>query len=126
MIKNYDEDGKHGALLEVTLEYPKELQILHKDLPFISDRKKINNTSKLITSFEDKKDYVIQIAALKQALNHGLKLKEVHRVIRFVQIAWMKPYIEKNTKLRSEAKNEFEKDFYKLIKMLFMERQWRT
>ena len=126
MIKNYDEDGKHGALLEVTLEYPKELQILHKDLPFISDRKKINKTSKLITSFEDKKDYVIQIAALKQALNHGLKLKEVHRVIRFVQIAWMKPYIEKNTKLRSEAKNEFEKDFYKLIKMLFMERQWRT
>ena len=87
MIKNYDEDGKHGALLEVTLEYPKELQILHKDLPFISDRKKINKTSKLITSFEDKKDYVIHIAALKQTLNHGLKLKEVHRVIRFVQIA---------------------------------------
>ena len=47
----------------------------------------MNKTSKLITSFEDKKDYVIHIAALKQALNHGLKLKEVHRVIRFVQIA---------------------------------------
>ena len=51
---------------------------------------------------------MIHIAALKQALNHGL-------VIRFVQMAWMKPYIEKNTALRKKAKNEFEKIFYKLM-----------
>ena len=108
MIKNYDEDGKNGALLEGTIECPKELQTLHKGLPFLSDRKKINKTSKLITSFEEKKEYVIHIAALKQALNHGL-------VIRFVQMAWMKPYIEKNTELRKKAKNEFEKNFYKLM-----------
>ena len=62
-----------------------------------------------------KKMYVIHIRALKQALNHGLKLKEVHRVIQFNQKAWLKPYIDKNTDLRKEAKNEFEKDFFKLM-----------
>ena len=108
MIKHYDEDGKYGALLEGTIEYPKELQTLYKYLPFLSDRKKINKTSKLITYFEEKKEYVIHIAALKQALNHGL-------VIKFVQMAWMKPYIEKNTALRKKAKNEFEEIFYKLM-----------
>ena len=53
--------------------------------------------------------------ALKQALNDGLILKQVHRVIQFNQKAWMKPYIDMNTKLRKEAKNEIEKDFFKLM-----------
>ena len=53
--------------------------------------------------------------ALKQALNHGLILKSVHRVIQFNQGAWLKPYIDMNTKLKKGAKNEFEKDFFKLI-----------
>ena len=59
--------------------------------------------------------YVIHIRALKQALNHGLILKRVHRVIQFNQKAWLKPYIDMNTKLRKEAKNEFEKEFFKLM-----------
>ena len=53
--------------------------------------------------------------ALKQARNHGLILKSVHRVIQFNQEAWLKPYIDMNTKLKKGAKNEFEKDFFKLI-----------
>ena len=53
--------------------------------------------------------------ALKQALNHGLILKSVHRVIQFNQEAWLKPYIDMNTKLKKGAKNEFEKYFFKLI-----------
>ena len=57
----------------------------------------------------------VHIRALKQALNHGLIFKKVHRVIKFNQEAWLKPYIENNTKLRTEAKNDSEKDFYKLI-----------
>ena len=65
MIKNYDENNKYGALLEVDIEYPKELHILHRDLPFLAERKVINKTSKLITSFENKKEYVIHIDALK-------------------------------------------------------------
>ena len=102
-------------VLEVDIEYPKELHKSHRDLPFLCDRKLLDKTNKLITSFEDKKEYVVHISALKQALNHGLKLKNVHEVIRFVQRSWMKPCIEKNTKLRMESKNEFEKNFYKLM-----------
>ena len=65
--------------------------------------------------YRRKRKYVIHIRALKQALNHGLILKEVNRVIKFNQEAWLKPYIDMNTKLRKEAKNEFEKDFFKLM-----------
>ena len=57
----------------------------------------------------------MHISSLKQALNHGLKFKKVHAVIEFKQRAWMKPYIDKNTKLRSESKNAFEKGFFKLM-----------
>ena len=39
----------------------------------------------------------------------------MHRVIQFYQEAQMKPYIDTNTKLRKEAKNDFEKDFLKLM-----------
>ena len=63
----------------------------------------------------DKKEYAAHIRALKQALNHGLILKKVHRVIQFNQEAWLKPYIEMNTKLRPEVKNDLEKDFLKLM-----------
>ena len=66
-------------------------------------------------STDDKENYVIHISALKQALNHGLKLTKVHRVIEFKQEAWLKPYIDMNTKLRTDAKNDFERDFFKLM-----------
>ena len=59
--------------------------------------------------------YVIHIRALKQALNHGLILKSINRAIQFNQKPWLKPYIDMNTKLRKEAKNENEKDFFKLM-----------
>ena len=78
-------------------------------------KKKIRKSKKLIGSIEDKEKYVIHIRALKQALKHGLIFKKVHRVIQFNQEAWLKPYIDMNTKLRTEAKNEFEKDFFKLM-----------
>ena len=61
------------------------------------------------------KKYVVHISALKHVLKHGLILKKVRRVVRFNQKAWLKPYIDMNTKLRKEAKNEFEKDFFKLM-----------
>ena len=53
--------------------------------------------------------------ALKQALNHGLILKKVHRVFQFNQKAWLKSYINRNTKLETKAKKDFEKDFFKLM-----------
>ena len=114
-IKYYDENSKYGALVGVDIEYSKELHRLHKDLPFLAEKKLINKTSKLITSFEDEEKYVIHIETLKQALDHGLKFKKVYRVIKFVQITWMKSYIDKYTKLRMASKNEFDKGFYKLM-----------
>ena len=60
------------------------------------------------------KKYVVHISILKQALDHGLKFKKVHRVIEFNQEAWLKKYIDINTELRKKASNDFEKDFFKL------------
>ena len=87
----------------------------HKDLPFLPERKKVEKFEKLIFSIEDKEKHVIHTRALKQALNNGLKLKKVHTVIKFNQKAWLKPYIDMNTKLRTNAKNKFEKNFFKLM-----------
>ena len=79
----------------------------------------MGNVEKLVTSFEDKENYLIYINALKQALNHGLILKKVYRVIEFKQEAWLKPYIDMNTKLRTEAMNDFEREFFKLMNNSF-------
>ena len=77
---------------------------------------KLEKVEKLATNLHDKTlEYFIHIRNLKQALNHGLILKKVHRVIKFNQKAWLKPYIDMNTKLRQKAKNNFEKDFFKLM-----------
>ena len=114
-MKTYNENSDVGYFLEVDIEYPKQLWSYHKDLPFLPERKKLGKVEKLVCSIEDKEKYVIHIRALKQALNHGLVLKDVHRIIKFNQEAWLKPYTDMNTKLRTEAKNEFEKDFFKLI-----------
>ena len=82
-------------------------------MPFLPERKKLGKVEKFVTSLEDKSEYVINTKRLKQALNHSLILKKVHRVISFNQDEWLKPYIEINNKLRTEAKNYSEKDFFK-------------
>ena len=76
---------------------------------------KINKCNKLVYNLYDKKNYVVHIRALKQALNHGLKLEKVHKVLQFNREVSLKKYIKINTKLRKKAKNNFEKDFFKLM-----------
>ena len=71
---------------------------------FLLERTKIEKVEKLVANLHDKTEYVIHIRNLKQALNHGLILKKVHRVIKFNQKSWLKPYIDTNTKLRQKAK----------------------
>ena len=75
----------------------------------------INKCKKLVCNLYDKKKYVVHINSLKQALNHGLKLKKIHRIIEFIQKAWLKPYIDMNTELRKLVRNDFEKDLFKLM-----------
>ena len=115
-IKNYNEDSDKGHILKVDVDYPKELNDLHSDLPFLPERMKINKCTKLVCNLYDKQNYVVHIRALKEALNHGLKLKKVQKVIGVCQEAWFKPYIDMNTELRKKAENNFEKDFFKLTK----------
>ena len=92
----------------------KKLHELYNDLPFLPEKMKIEKIEKLIANLHDKTEYVIHIRNLKQALNHGLVLKKVHRVIKFNQNAWLKPYIDINTDLKKE-KNDFQNDFFKLM-----------
>ena len=76
---------------------------------------KINKVEKLVPNLYDKKNYVIHIEALDQPLKHGLILEKVHCVIEFEQSAWLAPYIDFKAELRTKAKNDFEKDFCKLM-----------
>ena len=114
-----------GYVLEVDVKYPRELHDLHNDLPFMCEKIRDkgpagagaapHGVEKLVPNLHDKKKYVIPVKALKQALDHGLVLERFHRVMQFKQSAWMKEYTDFNTRLRTIAKNDFEKDFYKLM-----------
>ena len=86
-------------LLEVNVKCSTDLHDSHNDLPFMCDKMKINKVEKLVPNLKDKKNYVIPIRALDQALRHGLVLERIHRAIEFNQTDWMKPYIDFNTKL---------------------------
>ena len=136
---NYDETANEkGYLLDVDIEYPRSLEKEHSELPFLAlkgekptrntkysrsiQKARKNNDSflpsphqKLLTSITAKNRYIVQITTLAQALKHGLILKKGHRVLRYNHSNWLKHYIDMNTKLRGDAKNEFEKDFFKLM-----------
>ena len=155
-VENYDVNGDMGYLLEVDVEYPKELLGAHAYLPFLPERrysmhkchnkkeyeniefkeyedkrnkdiakadekvyKALNIThepeNKLIATVQDKNKYVCHISTLQMALNHGLRLQKLYRAIKFNQSDWLKPYIDKNTELRKVAKNDFKKNFFKLM-----------
>ena len=134
-LAKYDESCNKGLILEVDLEYPKELHNLHNDYPLGAEKVKVNNTMlseycqkiqkkfnistglvhKLIPTLSNKEKYVLHYRNLQLYLDLGLKLKKVHRVLEFNQSAWLKQYIDFNTQKRSQAKNAFEKDIFKLM-----------
>ena len=108
-------DTKIGYIFEVDLEYPESLWEEHNDYPLAPEKIKINKVDKLVSTFLPKTHYVLHYKNLKQYLEKGMILKKVHRGIKFNQSCWMEPYIRKNTELRKEANNAFEKDFFKLM-----------
>ena len=101
------------------------LHELHNDLLLLPERIKFEKVGKLLTNLHDETECVIHIRNSKQALNHGLILKKVHRLIKFNQKAWVKPYIGVNTKPREKAKNNFEEEFFKLMNDEFLEKLWK-
>ena len=137
-IMNYNDEDETGFILEVDLAYPKEIHDLHKDYPlapeimcvsesmlsevqkdihrqYYNHEVKDEKTNKLILNAMNKKKYVLHISTLKFYLQHGLKLKKVHRAISFKQSHFLKPYIDFNTEKRKQSKNDFEKDLFKLM-----------
>ena len=103
------------CILEVDLEYPWSLHDLHNDYTLAPEHIKVNKIDRLIPNLGNKKNYVIHYENLKQYLSLGLKLTRVHRGIKFEESKWLKKYIDHNTDLRTTAKNDFEKDFFKLM-----------
>lgn len=117
-ILNLPDDSDEGYIFEVDLHYPSELHDMHNDFPFCPEKRgipDITKNDKLLLTFYDKKNYVVHYSMLKLAIENGLILKKVHRVLQFKQIAWLKPYIDLNTQLRAQSKNNFERDFFKLL-----------
>ena len=134
-LGKYTDDSKKGLILEVDLEYPTELHNSHNDYPLGPEKVKVTNemlsdyckkiqkkfnissglVHKLIPTLNDKQKYVLHYKNLQSYLNLGLKLKRVHRVLEFNQSPWLKQYIDFNTQKRTNAKNSFEKDLFKLM-----------
>ena len=116
-LGKYKADGKKGFILEVDLEYPRELHDLHNDYPVAPEKAKVSKNmlsryckeiaekykitigqvNKLIPTLKDKKEYVLRYRNVQLYLNLGLKIKKVHRVLEFDQSPWLKQYIDFNT-----------------------------
>ena len=121
-----------GAYYEVDLEYPDHLHDAHNDYPLAPEvgtvtkkdlspwaaglvGAKTYESRKLLLHFNTRERYVVDYRTLQTYQAQGLVVSKVHRVLEFDQSAWMRPYIEKNTEFRRHARNDFEKDFYKLL-----------
>ena len=104
-----------SCILEVDLEYPEHLHDEHNGYPLAPERMIINKVEKLVPSLNDKKNYDLYYVNLKLYERLGLKITKIHRGLKFEERAWLKEYIDLNTELRTKAKNDFEKDFFKLL-----------
>ncbi|KAK3772394.1 hypothetical protein RRG08_031418 [Elysia crispata] len=132
-IQDQPADGPEGFILEVDLEYPQELHDRHNAYPLAPERMVVQKewmseyqhgllgkgmasaeVEKLVPNLRDKNHYVLHYLNLQLYLGLGLRLRKVHRALRFEQSPWMEPYIRMNTELRKQATSAFEKDLYKL------------
>ena len=129
------DDAKEGYILEVDLEYPVDVHDQHAYYPLAPEHLKVTPdmlspyaksladelelkeslTPKLVPNLNDKNKYIVHYRNLKQYISLGMKLTKIHRVLLFQQSPWLKSYIHFNTERRKQAKNDFEKDFYKLM-----------
>ena len=139
LIQKYGEppaDGEStGCFVKCDIEYPKDLHDTHNEYPLAPEQVQVKNAmlspyaaqmqqqmeipedrmAKLVPNLQDKKDYICDIRNLKYYVEKGLKVTKVSKVITFTQSPWMRPYILYCTEQRKKAKNEFEKDFWKLM-----------
>ena len=83
LIKSYNEESNVGYFLEVDVQYHEKLHVFHSEISFLPKRMKIKKVVKRVVNLHDKKEYVMHIRNLKQALKHGLDVRKSHRVIKF-------------------------------------------
>ena len=117
MLKQWEkivDSSDLGCVLEVDLEYPAKLHDFHNDFPLAPELMEVGGIFKLIPNLKDKEKMVLDGRNLKLFLSLGMKLKKIWRGIGFREKAFMKPFIEWNTKLRTAARNDFEKELFKL------------
>ena len=131
-ILNTPDDNEIGYILEVDLKYPDNIKEKTKHFPFCPDKKKINpdkytdymkkikpknytKSKKLISNWTDKKTYLIHYRMLKFYVRHGMIVEKIHEIISFKQSKRLESCINFNTQKRNKAKNDFEKDFFKLL-----------
>ena len=129
-------DQSVGYIIECDLDYPEELHDLHNDYPLAPERLTISaenlsekqfkirakynmpksvKATKLVPNLQNKRNYVCHYLLLKYYLDHGMKLVKIHQAVIFEQSRWLEPYIKLNQNLRAASKNDFEKDFFKLM-----------
>ena len=135
-ILNTPDDSEIGYFIEVDLTYPNNIKEKTMNLPFAPMNKKINpdnfndymkeikpdtyiQTKKLICDWSNKKNYLVHYRMLKFYIRHGMIVDKVHNIISFKQSRWLEKYVNFNTQKRNKAKNDFEKDFYKLLNNAF-------
>ena len=109
-----EEEGV-GCILEVDLEYPVKLHDFHNDFPLAPEKMILGKVEKLTQNLRDKEKMVLHGKNLQLYLSLGMKLKLIRRGLKFKEKDFMKNYIDKNTSLRSQAKNAFEKELFKLM-----------
>ena len=134
-VNSISEKSPIGYILEVDLEYPDGLHVLHNDYALAPEKLaisynllshyckkiadeyeiKVGDVEKLIPNLGDKTNYVLHYRNLQLYLSLGIKLTKIHKVLKFKQSKWMKKYIDFNTEKRTNAANSFEKDFFKLM-----------
>ena len=134
-LAEYAKDSEKGLILEVDLDYPKQLHDLHNSYPLAPEQIKVQKNmlsnyckqiaekynistglaTKLIPTLNKKERYVLHYRNLQLYIDLGLKVSKIHRALEFDQSPWLKKYIDYNTQKRKYAKNAFEKDFFKLL-----------
>ena len=133
--QNIPDDGDTGYVVECDLQYPEVLHAAHSDYPLAPERmtvphemlseyskalkEKLNlplqSTPKLVPNLKNKTRYILHYRNLKLYQSLGMKITKIHRMVEFHQEAWLAPYIQLNTDMRQRAKNDFERDFFKLM-----------
>lgn len=129
------DNDEYGCFVEVDMEIPVKLHDLMNDYPLAPERMAIDKSmlspfassmyselgmsgkpcEKLVPNLLPKKSYIAHYRNLQYYVKLGLEVTAVKRVLKFKQSPWLKSYIDFNTTQRSLSKNDFEKDFFKLM-----------